>query len=714
MITSEAKWVSTYDMFVAPIFEGEINLFDEEKSALLSICGLGFFEVFINGQKVSDDLLVPAWSDYEPRPARRLLYPLRDTVNHRVYYMDYDIFPYLNQGVNKIEVWVGNGWYNQRARNVEGDLWYSFPKLAFSIALANRADDERLIESGEWLTYRLSPITFNNVYLGETWDFDVKSENFPVNIVPPPLGELHLQTSPADGMIREITPKLIATQGRRKIYDAGECISGFVIGKCHGNVRINYADEIDDDFTLNYNSSGGSGQIQRHEYLNGQGESFRPKFSICAFRYFEVWGEISDLSVAVVHAKVSVTSSFTSNSKTLNWLYETYIRTQLTNLHYGVPSDCPHRERLGYTGDGQITINSAMMMLDAKDFFYKWMEDVRDSQDIFTGHVQHTAPFYGGGGGPGGWGCAIVVLPYIYYQHTGDIETLRRFWPHMKLWIDYMESRCEDGLVTHEEEDGWCLGEWCTPGAVELPEPFVNTYFYIKSMQQMIEIGEILNDRSTMKMLKGRIEDKLKSFVRNYYNDDEQSFLSGIQGADAFGLDIGIFSDGLLERLNQKYDAHPEYDTGIFGTEIVTRVLFELGYGQTAFNLLTSNKETSFYIMKERGATTLYETWNGNASHNHPMFGAVVACLFEYLLGIRRLAPGYQAVKIAPVPIEGLNHVKGHITTESGIIAVEYTKSNNETIFQVEIGGDIEAEFSYQAVKKSLSKGMNKIVIPHE
>ena len=716
MITPGAKWVCTAEMTASPIFEGEVNL-SEEESAVLSICGLGFFEVFINGKKVSDDLFVPAWSDYEPRPARRLLYPLRDTVNHRVYYMDYDIYPYLSQGANKMEVWVGNGWYNQRARNVEGDLWYGLPKLAFSIALENGAGEKKVIESGEWLTYRLSPIIFNNVYLGETWDFALSSsalggESFPVSIAAPPLGKLQLQTSPADGIIREIKPKLIMTEGRRKVYDAGECISGFVTGICHGHVRINYADELNDDLTLNYSSSGGKEQIQRHEYLNGQGESFRPKFSLCAFRYFEVWGDVSELSVAVVHAKVAVTSSFTSDNETLNWLYETYLRTQLTNMHYGVPSDCPHRERLGYTGDGQITINTAMMMLDAKDFFRKWMEDVRDSQDIFTGHVQHTAPFYGGGGGPGGWGCAIVVLPYFFYEHTGDRETLQRFWPHMRLWIEYMASRCEDGLVTHEEEGGWCLGEWCTPEAVALPEPFVNTYFYIKSMQQMLEIGEIIGDASIASMLESQIDDSTKSLIKNYYDADEQSFLSGIQGADAFGLDLGLFRDRLQERLNDKYATQPEYDTGIFGTEIVTRLLFETGHWQTAFDLLTSNEAVSFQSMKERGATTLYETWSGNASHNHPMFGAVTACLFEYILGIRRMAPGYKKVCIAPVPIDGLNDAKGHITTKSGVIAIAYTKSDEGIVFQVEISEDIEAVFSYDGVEKTLSSGMNKIVTP--
>ena len=113
------------------------------------------------------------------------------------------------------------------------------------------------------------------------------------------------------------------------------------------------------------------------------------------------------LCAEVIHTDVAVTSSFSCSDPVLNWLYEAYIRTQLDNYHGCIPSDCPHRERLGYTGDGQLTAETAMLLLDTKELYRKWYQDILDSQGAETGHIPHTAPFLGGGGGPGGWGCAV-------------------------------------------------------------------------------------------------------------------------------------------------------------------------------------------------------------------------------------------------------------------------------------------------------------------
>ena len=149
---------------------------------------------------------------------------------------------------------------------------------------------------------------------------------------------------------------------------------------------------------------------------DGATHTFAPQFVWHAFRYLEVTGPgVQSVSVAVVHADTPVTAAFECSSPELNWLFDAYVRTQLDNMHGGVPSDCPHRERLGYTGDGQVCAPAAMLMLDSRAFYRKWIRDIFDSQDKTTGHVNHTAPFAGGGGGPGGWGCAAVTVPYHFY-----------------------------------------------------------------------------------------------------------------------------------------------------------------------------------------------------------------------------------------------------------------------------------------------------------
>ena len=189
-----------------------------------------------------------------------------------------------------------------------------------------------------------------------------------------------------------------------------------------------------------------------------------------------------------MHQKIPVVAQWKSSDERLNWLFETYVRTQLNNFHCGVPSDCPHRERLGYTGDGWLTAQCAMLLLDVRDFYKKWIRDIFDCQDPVTGHVRHTAPFYGGGGGPGGWGGAIVWMPYFYYAAYRDEGFLREAFPHIRKYLACMESFCQNGLVVKEIEGGWCLGDWCTPEAVRLPEAFVNTFFYIRLMMLADEI----------------------------------------------------------------------------------------------------------------------------------------------------------------------------------------------------------------------------------
>ena len=232
-----------------------------------------------------------------------------------------------------------------------------------------------------------------------------------------------------DRVIRTIQPKLISKE-----------ITAFMTWrKCCGLSRaevpeksranetalLRIAEEINEDGTLNFFSAGDIHRIQQDFYIhNGKDDSlYYPRFTWHAGRYFEIIGTAEPSEFRVIHTDIKNTSEFESSDDLLNWYYEAYIRTQLNNIHCCVPSDCPHRERLGYTGDGQIASGACMTTLSAKEMFKKWMKDIADNQDRFGGHVQHTAPFYGGGGGPGGWGGAIVIVPYT----TTDTMGIRMF-----------------------------------------------------------------------------------------------------------------------------------------------------------------------------------------------------------------------------------------------------------------------------------------------
>ncbi len=440
-----------------------------------------------------------------------------------------------------------------------------------------------------------------------------------------------------------------------------------------------------------------------------------PWFTWHGFRYFELTNNAKPVRCEVVHSDCAVTSAFESDSEMLNWLYDAYIRTQLSNMHSGVPSDCPHIERLGYTGDGQLCCEAAMMLLDSQKFYQKWLEDISDCQSTDNGHVQHTAPFMGGGGGPAGWGGAIAVVPYEMYKIYGDRETFRRYLPKILRYFDYLDSRSSGGLVCREEQGGWCLGDWCTPEPIAICEPFVNTALYVKQMLMTKEAAEAIGENETAQMLGRRIEEKRQAILNAYYSPQTGSFIGDVQGANSFATDIGLGGERAYENTRKKYSAADSFDTGIFGTDILIRVLFERGDANTAFRLLTSEGKGSFYNMKKQGATTIWENWDGERSHSHPMFGAATRYLFSFILGItqEKTSAGYEHILIAPQIPDGLNYASGHITTVRGKISVTFKRTESEADFYVTVPQ--RARFTYgSGCEFELRDGENHIHIDFE
>ena len=352
-------------------------------------------------------------------------------------------------------------------------------------------------------------------------------------------------------------------------------------------------------------------------------------------------------------------------------------------------SDCPHIERRGYTGDGQLTCAAVFRTLDAKAFYRKWIDDISDCQDRKSGHVQNTAPYTNSGGGPGGWGIAIVKVPYEFMKYYGDEEPARRMYGQMLHYLEFMESRSQFGLVTKTmPETAWCLGDWCPPGkTVKIAPPFVNTYFYIKAMEMMIEMDERFGHEEDIPMLRERIEYRKSVLKAAYCNPHDGHFFGGEQGADAFALDIGIGTPKTAESFINRYENQPTYDSGIFGTDLITKQLFALGRGDIAFKLLTAEEPHGYGKWRKMGVTSLWEYWTlPSRSMSHPMFGSPVTYLFDDILGIKQDegSIGYSSVTVKPADIPGLDRVSGSITTPHGVISVSYERTADGLDVKVE------------------------------
>lgn len=685
---SPAKFISAGGEYTSPIFYKTFYSTDVKKATLYVGC-FGMYEGYINGEKISDTLYGTLNTDFHRRGA--IDYngvPFTEETEHRLYFSEYDVTGLLKDGENKLSFLVGSGWYE-----THGDTSYGSVKLCFLLAITHSNGGQSLVFSDGDTERSESFITECSLLTGETHDYSRPSPLSPHRIPlkkavveKTPNTHYYLTDCPPDRIIRYITPKLVSVRGEKRIYDVGEMITGFPIFTSHqgekSEITVRMGELLDESGSL---SSEHSYNQHMRFIQNGEKRKMHTVFTWFCFRYFEVTGSCTVDDCAICHSDVKINSAFSCSSEILNWYYNAFLRTQLLNMHGGVPSDCPHAERRGYTGDGQLVCNAAMSFLDAQDFYKKWIYDISDCQDKKTGHVQYTAPFLPSGGGPGGWGCAIVNVPYEYYRHYRDKSVLFDLFPKMLKYLSYLEDHSENGLVTTDRENAWCLGDWCTPEQIEvnlfdgvkIPAPFVNTYFYIKSMLQITEIATLLNRVEYLPELAEKIKQKKNALTERYFDPKSGDFCSNTQGANAFALDIGLGNEKTLKNTAEHYDALGHYDTGIFGTDIVTRVLFENGFADTAIKLLTSRHSVSFYTEMKQGATTLFEYWNGTRSQCHPMFGAASAYLAEFILGIfipRNITDN--RITIRPLALKSVKRASGCMNAYFGKISVSYDENS--------------------------------------
>ena len=701
-----------------PILRSKFQLSDFRK-ATIRVLGLGFFHCYLNGQKITEDTFLPLSTDYEDR----VNYPPEERITgHRIYVPEYDITEFLQKGENLIAIHFGGGWYTFE----EGR--FDAPKAIYLITVETDNGIQTFCSSCK---DRIGDSFVKTYYLTrfETQDYNgfdssvftsaYDDSHWPNAQIAHPLNTEYLFCDcPADRVTEQLVPTPILSSENEVVYDSGRNCSSYPVLRVSAEkgqvVQVLFTEERMEDGNLNMDFHF----QQRFEYISdGTERIIHPEFTWYAFRYFKVIGQAEPLYVNVVHSNVPVNSHFSCDNETLNWLYHAFLNTQLSNMHAGIPSDCPHAERRGYTGDGQLICHAGMTLLDSRSFYHKWIGDISDCQDLYSGHVQYTAPYMHSGGGPGGWGCAIIEVPYQYYLHYGDTEPLHRLYHQMLRYFDYLESHSENMLIVRDKKGEWCLGDWCPPIQVIIPAPFVNNYFYVKSLQRMIEIARLVHRECDIPEFETRISQRKNAIMMAYFNRWDGNFVGNMQGANAFAIDIGLGDERTYKNLVQYYEKLGGYDTGIFGTDIVTRVLFEHGDGNLATHLMASQNPISFEGMRRAGSTTIWEYWPHairDRSHNHPMFGAISAYLFDFILGIRAQdnSPAYQELLIEPVLSDVINEASGFRNIPSGTVGVSYRKEKDEITFQINIPQNQAAVFRFNGTTYTLNSGTNTFTLP--
>ncbi len=726
-----------------PVLRSRFSAGTAVKKATLRVLGLGFFHCYINGQRVSEEYFLPLNSDFEPRNN----YPVDEVLTgHRIYVPEFDVTELVRTGENVLALHFGGGWYTFNDagdwnRFDDGGDWFTEPTSRFgdpkAIFRLVIEDETGLHEVCSSTADRIGPsfvATYhftqkeNQDYTG--WDdaclgaaFDDAAWSFALPAKEPDT-DYQFCDCPAD-CLEALTPAVcLLKKENEACYDAGKNASQLpvlrITAPAGETVTVLFSEECTPEGEPVWNNTEDNndrrfGWNQSFSVVSdGKERVVMPAFTWFGFRYFKVTGSAEVLGTRMVHTNTAVTAEFECDNEDLNWMFRAFVNTQLSNMHAGIPSDCPHIERRGYTGDGQLICHAAMDILDARAFYHKWIADIGDCQDTLTGHVQYTAPYTRCGGGPGGWGCAIVEVPWQYYLHYGDIEPAARLYPQMLRYFDFLEEHSEGKLVTSDKAGQWCLGDWCTPIQVALPAPFINNYFYIRSLQRTVEIAGLTGHEEDIPMLEARIAERRAAVKAAYFNTWDSNFIGGLQGANAFALDMGVGDDTTLVNMIKYYTADGCYDTGIFGTEVVTRVLFERGEGELAAKLMTARTGNSYAGMRDAGATTLWEYWpEGNAirSLNHPMFGAVAACLFDWLLGIQG-TPGYTALRLAPVLPSCLNFARGKRVLPTGEVCVAWEKKDGMAEFTVTVPENLPAVLAFGGAEHPLHAGENRLCLP--
>ena len=684
-----AEWITAHQAQGAPLFRKAFTLKRKVQKAKAYVTAGGYFELYVNGQRVGEDQLVPNFTNYTTREGLDkggIALENRFTA-YRVLYLSYDVTNLLQSGRNAIGAMLGDGFYRSTSYHVG-----AFGEPCLLLQMEVTYDDgtkERICTDETWLT-RPSAITLTGVYDGEVYDARLETPRWaeadcdesgwhPAQKAVAPVGQLTAHTSPTDRITEVLQPLSIEQQDSTFVVTFEKEIAGWVrlkdiVGKAGQKVQVEYVCE--------------SPLGKQEYYCKGlqTGETYAPRFTWYVFSQVKVRGlgslTAGQIQAEAVNTDIPLSAEFYCSHPLLNRINTIWQRSQMDNMHGCIASDCPHRERLPYTGDGQIASAMVMLNFDAAAFYQKWLRDMRDAQNPESGYVPNGAPWQPTCGGGVAWGAAMNVIPWEYYLQYGDLQQLRLCYQPMRDQLRHMLTwLTPEGTMFQQKrnyETGepcyWLnLGDWVPPYGMPADEK-VHTFYLWLCAKNTAHTAQVLGDEAGWQEYEGIARRTWEAFHRKFYDAENATY--GDFGPNILALYMGVPEErkaAVVETLRREImETHGGHiNTGFVTTKFFFETLTDYGLHDVATTAILKTDYPSYGHWIEQGATVTWEQWDGQNSHNHPMFGGGLTWLARRLAGVNVTTEGagYRHFEVRPVPTVGVDTIYYSLQTPQGLLS---------------------------------------------
>ena len=687
------RWL--FSDFAVPVFERGFDLATRPHAAELDIAVGGWFEVAINGRRIDDFVMNPPVVAYMKRvPGFRI-----------------DVAEFLNAGSNTIAITVAPGWYGSRTREEWGFAkapWLDYPAVRAEL----RADGCQVLRTDTGWRQVRSPITFSQFRAGEFYDarLEAKRESKPAfEVSYPPRGAVSYDCDANPVRTFEAFEPKSATPLKDGTvrYDFGVNLAGWCEIEVEGAAGAKVTLDHDEKVKADGSPHGGIGVFvkdavaQRDEYVlagRAGGEKWHPRFTYHGFRYawVKTTGKVTVKAIRarVVHSDLPEVGGIETDSADFNALLAATRRSYLSNF-VGIPTDCPPREKNGWTGDAQLAMETGLWNFDGSRAYRSFLRMMTDTQ-LANGQVSCILPTaysfgFGWGSGPA-WDAVLFEFPWQLRRFGGDERTLAEAYPHMVRYLGYLESVVrDDGTV------GFGLGDWCPADGKKLADrdlvvTAISCGFYDKAAVFADILGKA-EDAGTWRRRAALLRTAFRARFGHGNGSVGKDYSSELAVALAFEmLPEGERASAAKRLAEQLRKIDHRVDFGLVGGKYVPRMLAQYGYADDAFELFVQKRDPGWQSMLKTGDGALWEEFDGANSHNHIMYGDNSAWAYEYLAGIKPLEPGFRRVRVKPCFVKKLGRVTAWHQTPQGRLAVEWRRKDGAIQLKVTVPQGVRAD----------------------